>query len=83
MEDNYVPRGTPNRALKTLPDHMLKIRESPIDGLGVFAKKMIPARVRFGPYKGVRISLDDSRRGSGYAFEVGLYSLFLKVYDRS
>ena len=71
IRDKPVPKGTKDRAKKTLPDE-LKLRPSPIDsqGHGIFAKMTIPARVRFGPYEGEKISLDDSSKGSGYAFEV-------------
>ena len=69
LEDNPVPRGTPDRAKKTLPDE-LKLDKSAIHGVGVFAREKLPARVRFGPYKGVQIALNDERKGSGFAFEV-------------
>ena len=49
-----IPPGTPNRALLTLPEELLEIVISQIEGagLGVVARRFIAADV-FGPYDGL------------------------------
>lgn len=53
IRDLKVPRGTLNRAMQTIPG-FLRIEQSSIPnaGDGVFARKDLPNRWIFGPYKG-------------------------------
>lgn len=53
-----VPFGIENRALKTVPERYLQVRESPVDRLGVFAVRHIGAEVTMGPYEGITHSAD-------------------------
>ncbi|KAF7267308.1 hypothetical protein GWI33_019458 [Rhynchophorus ferrugineus] len=51
ISDNPVPMAVPDRAKKTAPK-LLDIRSSSIHGLGVFARRPLPAGIKFGPYEG-------------------------------
>ena len=63
--------GDPQRAVKTLPPG-LAVRTSSIPnaGQGVFAKKAYPARTRFGPYEGKRLTDPKVAQASGYSWQV-------------
>lgn len=68
VEDTHVPKGTPLRANKTLPEG-LDIRRSAMRGaqFGVFAMKPLAKRTCFGPYEGIRRR---TNRGNGYTWKV-------------
>ena len=68
IRDKPAARKCPQRAKITLPD-MLKIRDSPIHGKGVFARDKLKARMRFGPYQGKRIEESEVEDPS-YVFRV-------------
>ena len=71
VEDTPVPEGDPQTAMKTLPP-MLQIVKSPIHGWGVFARQELKPNLRFGPYKGQRLSAKELKgmKDSGYSFQV-------------
>ena len=50
-----IPPGTPNRAVLTLPEELLQLIWSEIEGAewGVAAKRSIAANTVFGPYEGL------------------------------
>ena len=70
-----MPLGTANRAMKTIPVEDCEIKTSSIlnAGLGVFAKRDIPTRARFGPYEGVTVKDKEAAQRSGYSWLVSLY----------
>ena len=67
--------GTANRAMETIPIEDCEIKSSSIPkaGLGVFAKRDIPTRARFGPYEGVKVKDEDVAQRSGYSWLVSVY----------
>ena len=67
--DNPANLECPRRAKKTLPD-ILKIRDSPIHGKGVFARWKLKARIRFGPYQGKRVEESEVEVDPTYVFMV-------------
>ena len=70
IKDNPIPKGSQDRAQKTLPDGlMVKQSSIPGAGQGVFATKFIPKGYRFGPYDGDIVDLETGY-DSGYAWEV-------------
>eukprot|EP00057_Strongylocentrotus_purpuratus_P029171 XP_011683645.1 PREDICTED: zinc finger protein 708-like [Strongylocentrotus purpuratus] len=70
IKDNPVPKGSKDRARKTLPDG-LGVKQSSIPGAGqgIFATKFIPKGYRFGPYDGDIVDLETGY-DSGYAWEI-------------
>ena len=73
IKDNPAEKGDPSYAKKTLPDKLLKIRKSQIHGQGVFAKTILKAGLRFGPYKGRRVELEEKEElDASYTFEVNM-----------
>ena len=60
-----------DRALHSLPDGFV-VKESNISGagLGVFTEKEIPARTKFGPYGGIRVTDPGKAHQSGYCWQV-------------
>ena len=73
IKDNPAEKGDPCYAKKTLPDKLLQIRKSRIHGLGVFAKSIVKARLRFGPYKGKSVELEEKEElDASYTFEVNI-----------
>eukprot|EP00057_Strongylocentrotus_purpuratus_P021476 XP_011675950.1 PREDICTED: histone-lysine N-methyltransferase PRDM9-like [Strongylocentrotus purpuratus] len=69
IKDNPVPKGSKDRASKTLPDGLV-VKQSSIPGAGqgIFATKFIPKGYRFGPYDGDIVDLETGY-DSGYAWE--------------
>ncbi|XP_030849720.1 probable histone-lysine N-methyltransferase PRDM7, partial [Strongylocentrotus purpuratus] len=70
IKDNPVPKGSKDRARKTLPDGLM-VKQSLIPGAGhgTFATKFIPKGYRFGPYDGDIVDLETGY-DSGYAWEI-------------
>ncbi|KAK9730693.1 hypothetical protein QE152_g14329 [Popillia japonica] len=55
-----IERGTPDRAFKTLPSKLLRLELG--ENRGVFAKRLIPIGVTFGPFEGLKdIKIDNGR----------------------
>ena len=69
IEDVPIPEGCEGRARRTLPNG-LEVKPSPIEGVGVFAKKKWKRRTRFGPYQGTLIKDEDSVDDLTYVFTV-------------
>ena len=64
----------PLRATHSLPDGLV-VKQSGISGAGsgVWAEKLIPRGVRFGPYEGEITYNEDRAHDSGYCWQVGLF----------
>ncbi|CAH1170532.1 unnamed protein product [Phaedon cochleariae] len=67
LEENPVPRGTEDRAMKTAPKGVLEVRRSEIHGFGVFALKNLRKGLRLGPYDGSITRIDTQ---NGYAWKM-------------
>ena len=61
--------GDSQRAVKTLqPGLAVRASSIPKAGQGVFATKAFPARTRFGPYQGKRLTDPKVAQKSGYSW---------------
>ncbi len=69
--DIQVPVGTPDRALRTVPEGIFEVRRSliPRAGMGAFASTFIPRHTWLGAYEGELIPKGD-RESSGYTWVV-------------
>lgn len=77
-----APMGDPQRPVKTLPDFLYIAPSIQKPGrLGVFTSVVLPSRIAFGPYEGVRIY--DTARTSSYTWELPGDRTPLLARDRS
>ena len=70
IDDTPLPNNCHDRSKRSLPHGLgLVVKESGIPGagLGVWTEKLLPANLRFGPYRG---ETDFTSKKSGYAWLV-------------
>ncbi|XP_048586840.1 histone-lysine N-methyltransferase PRDM9-like [Nematostella vectensis] len=84
IPDTAATASAMTAARSSLPS-CLEIRPSPIlnAGLGVFAKSSIAKRVKFGPYKGRKVKIDDEQmdEDTSYMWEISKDGKFNHFVD--
>ena len=69
VKDTKVRKGVKDRAKKTIPAEILTVKPSAIHGSGVFATKLLPQGLKFGPFEG--IEMVNSSKGCAWKLKSG------------